>query len=339
MTPPFFSVAIPTFRRPQLLRQAIESVLAQTDQDFEIVVSDDEDPPGETWTLLESLARQDARIRPLRNSAPHGQVPNTNSALRGSRGEWVKLLHDDDSLYPNCLAAFRAALEALPTDHQIILASCRSDDLRLDGSVRRWQRRPAQPAAEVLPQRYAALAMYLHEDVGSSLPSCLCLNRRFLVARNAWMPKHPAFSSSVDSHWAVELGTAGDKLILNAALVQKREEPLSVTGALSDNALDRETEILREIQCRAIPADLAAPPLHVAQQAHRLRRAAHRLIKRRKPLEAAQLVVRCWDPRAWWLFLATAFSGRGPFPGRRTPRLSLAEISASEAANSISGPA
>jgi len=313
-------------------------VLAQTDQDFEIVVSDDEAPAGETWALLEALASQDTRIRPLRNSAPHGQVPNTNSALRGSRGKWVKLLHDDDSLYPNCLAEFRTALAGLPANHQIILAACRSDDLRLDGSIRRWQRRPAQPAAEVLPQRYAALAMYLHEDVGSSLPSCLCLNRRLLVARDAWMPKHPAFSSSVDSHWAVELTAAGDKLILNASLVRKREELGSVTGALSDKALDRETEILREIQCRAIPADLTAPPLHVAQQAHRLRRAAHRLMKRRKPLEAAQLLVRCWDPRAWWLFLATAFSGQGPFPSRRTPRLSLAEIASPEAANSISAP-
>jgi len=336
---PFFSVAIPTFRRPQLLRQAIKSVLAQTEQDFEIVVSDDEEIAGETWAMLDSLARQDARIRPLRNSAPHGQVPNTNNAIRGSRGEWVKLLHDDDILYPHCLGEFRTALAALPTNHQIMQAACRSDDLRLNGTVRCWQRRPAQPDAEVLPQRYAALAMYLNEDVGSSLPSCLCVNRRLLVARAAWMPKHPAFTSSVDSHWAVDLGTFGDKLILNISLVQKREEPTSVTGALSDKALDCETEILRQIQWRAIPIDLTAPPLHVAQQAHRLRRAAHRLIKRRKPLEAARLLLRCWDPRAWWLCLATAFSARGPFPGRHTPRLSLAEVTAMEAGHSISSRA
>lgn len=339
MTNPFFSVAIPTFRRPQLLRQAIDSVLAQSDQDFEIVVSDDEEPEGEIWALLASLARQDDRIRPVRNPAPHGQVPNTNNAIRAATGQWVKLLHDDDALYPNCLAEFRSALATLPADHHVILASCRSDDLRLDGTVRRWQRKPAQPAAEILPQRYAALAMYLHEDVGSSLPTCLCINRGLLAACDAWMPKHAEFASSVDSHWAVVLGSAGDKLILNAALVLKREEPISVTGALTDKALDRETEILREIQRAAIPPDLRAPPLHVAQQAHRLRRAAHRLIKRRKPLEAAQLVVRCWDPRAWWLFLATAFSGRGPFPGRRTPRFSLAEMAARQAAAALNAPA
>ncbi len=323
MTPPFFSVAIPTHRRTSLLHEAIGSVLAQSFQDFEIVVSDDEDPPGETWALLEALSRQDPRIRPIQNPAPHGQVSNTNNAIRACRGTWVKLLHDDDSLYPNCLAAFRDALAHLPPESEVLLASCRCDEARLDGSVRRWQRRPGQPPAEILPQRYAALAMYLHEDVGSSLPSCLCLDRARLVANDAWMPKHSDFRSSVDSHWAVVLGTAGDKLILNHSLVTKREEAVSVTGELSDQSLDRETEILREIQWQAIPADLPAPPLHVAQQAHRLRRAAHRLIKRRKPLEAARLLIRCWDPRAWWLFIATLLAGRGPFPARRTPRLPI----------------
>jgi hypothetical protein len=323
VTAPFFSVAIPTFSRPNVLRDTINSVLAQSFHDYEIVVSDDEVLPGETWHMLEGIAGSNPRIRPVRNAVPHGQVPNTNNAIRHSRGKWVKVLHDDDLMRPNCLASFHEALWRLPAAHNVIVASCRSDDLRLDGSLKLWKRKAGQPWAELLPQRYTALAMYIEEDVGSSLPSCVCINRAVLESENAWMPEHPDFRSSVDSHWAIVLGTIGDKLILNDSLIIKRQEAVSVTGATSDRDLDRERAILREIQRQAIPADLSPPPLTVARQAHDLRRAAHRLIKRRNPVEAARILARCWHPAAWWLLLSSQFAGSWPFRLGRTPRIPM----------------
>src|SRR5580693_2274528 len=100
---PFITVAIPTYRRLPILRRAVESVCAQTFTDWEIVISDDETPPGETWKFLETLSASDARIRPIMNGSPHGQCPNHNTALKRARGEWIKILHDDDVLKPNCL--------------------------------------------------------------------------------------------------------------------------------------------------------------------------------------------------------------------------------------------
>src|SRR6478736_4125101 len=69
---PFITVAIPTYRRLPMLRRAVESVFAQTFTDWEMVVSDDETPPGETWNFLERLARSDPRVKPVMNSSPHG---------------------------------------------------------------------------------------------------------------------------------------------------------------------------------------------------------------------------------------------------------------------------
>ena len=100
---PLFSVAIPTYRRLTALRRAIDSVFAQTCTDWEMVISDDESPSGETWKFLNSLARSDTRVRPIKNGNPHGAPFNHNAALRASQGEWIKILHDDDVLKPNCL--------------------------------------------------------------------------------------------------------------------------------------------------------------------------------------------------------------------------------------------
>ena len=57
---PFITIAIPTYRRLPMLRRAIESVFAQTFTDWEMVVSDDETPPGR---LGISLRRSLAQIR------------------------------------------------------------------------------------------------------------------------------------------------------------------------------------------------------------------------------------------------------------------------------------
>src|SRR5215470_1298397 len=100
---PFITVAIPTYRRLPMLRCAVESVFAQTFTDWEMVVSDDEAPPGETWNFLDALASSDSRVRPIINVSSHGPSFNHTNALKAARGEWIKLLHDDDVLKPSCL--------------------------------------------------------------------------------------------------------------------------------------------------------------------------------------------------------------------------------------------
>src|SRR5262249_12631307 len=135
---PFITVAIPTYRRLRMLRRAIESVFSQTFTDWEIVASDDEAPPGETWKFLETLARSDPRVKPVRNGGPHGPSFNHNTALKVARGEWIKILHDDDVLKPNCLEV----LARIVRERQgVIAVSCACEDF-LDGKlVRPFYRR------------------------------------------------------------------------------------------------------------------------------------------------------------------------------------------------------
>lgn len=101
---PRFSVIIPTCNRPQFLAQAIASVIAQQDADFELLIVNDGD----------ALASQphDPRIRHLEN-ATRGAVAARNLGVSAARGEAIAFLDDDDRWTdPQHLALAAAALDA-----------------------------------------------------------------------------------------------------------------------------------------------------------------------------------------------------------------------------------
>ena len=94
------SVLIPSRNRLDLLKMAVQSVLLQDFDDFEIVVSDNassEDYGG----YLESLG--DPRIRYIRSDTPLSVTNNWNRALEAARGDYVVMLGDDDALAPGYL--------------------------------------------------------------------------------------------------------------------------------------------------------------------------------------------------------------------------------------------
>lgn len=100
--PPLFSVVIPTYNRVGLLRRAIESVLSQTLQDFEMIVVDN-GASDETRALVEGFG--DGRISYVRMDRPGGAPAARNEGIRRSRGRYVSLLDDDDEYLPRFLEA------------------------------------------------------------------------------------------------------------------------------------------------------------------------------------------------------------------------------------------
>jgi glycosyltransferase involved in cell wall biosynthesis len=97
---PLFSILIPSRNRLELLRHAVDSVLAQ-EADFEIVIADNasEEPYGDYVASLGSVAAGSVRSE---ESLPVTQ--NWNRALAASRGRYVVMLGDDDALVPGWLA-------------------------------------------------------------------------------------------------------------------------------------------------------------------------------------------------------------------------------------------
>jgi glycosyltransferase involved in cell wall biosynthesis len=107
---PCFSVIIPVYNRASALRRAIESVRAQTCQDFEIIVVDDgssDDPRS----VAESF--HDSRIRFLSQSNGGGGLAR-NAAIDHARGRFIAPLDSDDVFLPHHLASMKNLLEQQP---------------------------------------------------------------------------------------------------------------------------------------------------------------------------------------------------------------------------------
>jgi glycosyltransferase involved in cell wall biosynthesis len=100
---PLVSVCIPTYNGATFLADCLESVLAQTFKDFEILVVDDHSG-DETLNIVHEYARRDGRIRVIVNDENLGLVGNWNRCVELAKGEWIKFVFQDDLIAPTCLA-------------------------------------------------------------------------------------------------------------------------------------------------------------------------------------------------------------------------------------------
>ena len=257
---PFITVAIPTYRRLPMLRRAIESVFAQTSTDWELVVSDDEAPPGETWNFLESLAA-DARVRPIRNVGPHGASFNHSSALKAARGQWIKFLHDDDVLKPNCLEVLANIVREYP---HTIAVSCACEQF-LDGKlVGRFDRRDRAVLEQMEPGD-ALLAMYILDEAGWALPTQKMVHRS-VVERGVLFEKAPGINTLYDSWFNVSVYALGSTLIYNLPLVEWHQgQHETTTSAITDDQLTEEFLALRRLVLPLVPKDRNPPSLESAE--------------------------------------------------------------------------
>lgn len=108
-----FSITIPAYKQ-KYLYEAIESCLAQTYKDFELIIVDDASPED-----LKSVVDrfQNSRIRYYRNEKNCGAlhvVDNWNICLGYTKGDYVICMGDDDRLLPNCLEEYSKLIDKYP---------------------------------------------------------------------------------------------------------------------------------------------------------------------------------------------------------------------------------
>ncbi|MBS1790796.1 MAG: glycosyltransferase family 2 protein [Acidobacteria bacterium] len=113
MDTPLVSVLMTCYNREQFLPAAIESVLWQTFDDWELVVVDDRSTDGSV-EIANRYARRDSRIRVVVNETNLGDYPNRNRAASLARGKYIKYHDSDDVMYPHCLMTMVAPMEAEP---------------------------------------------------------------------------------------------------------------------------------------------------------------------------------------------------------------------------------
>ena len=122
------TIIIPAYNAEEFLAEAVESALAQTHADIEIIVVDDHSQDG-TAALAARLAGQDRRISLIGSEESGGAGKARNRALAAASGNWIALLDADDILLPNHLELLLASAEVCKCDivagNQIV---CRYED-------------------------------------------------------------------------------------------------------------------------------------------------------------------------------------------------------------------
>lgn len=106
---PRVSVVIPSYNNADYITATLDSVLAQTYDDFEVVVADHSSTDA-TWDLLQGYADH-PQVRLLETPAGGGAERNWNRVTAEARGELVKLVCGDDLVYPEMLARQVAAFD------------------------------------------------------------------------------------------------------------------------------------------------------------------------------------------------------------------------------------
>ncbi|MHC4237956.1 MAG: glycosyltransferase family 2 protein, partial [Planctomycetota bacterium] len=107
---PLVTVLLPTYNRPRSLSTAIDSVLAQSYSQFELIVIRDGGQP--IASIMQSY--DDARIVLIDRDENRGKAASLNEALARAKGQYVCYLDDDDQWYSNHIQTLVHALEDNP---------------------------------------------------------------------------------------------------------------------------------------------------------------------------------------------------------------------------------
>ncbi|MFN3776080.1 glycosyltransferase family 2 protein [Sphingomonas parapaucimobilis] len=117
MTSPRITVALSVYNNAGYLAQALDSILAQTFADFELVIVDDGSTDGSA-AIIDCYAATDPRIRVIRQ-ANQGLVASLNHIMAVARGPYIARMDGDDVALPERFARQVGFLDANP-DHGVI---------------------------------------------------------------------------------------------------------------------------------------------------------------------------------------------------------------------------
>ncbi|HEV2968611.1 MAG TPA: glycosyltransferase family 2 protein [Pirellulales bacterium] len=202
------SVLIPVYNRADSIARCIESALAQTHTNLEIIVSDNAST-DDTWSVVNRLAATDSRIRPFQNETNIGPTRNWICGLERCTGDYVKILFSDDWIEAHCVEALLGPMEEKPEVH-----------LAFSAAMVHYADRD-EPKHHFPDQRWFSVAEYLHDALLRGLtpvsPCCA------LVRRTAARFRLPIGDDAELNQIAKRFGAGPDLLFLLEAAAESSE--------------------------------------------------------------------------------------------------------------------
>jgi glycosyltransferase involved in cell wall biosynthesis len=147
---PRLSVGLPVYNGEKYICEAIDTLLAQTYGDFELIISDNASTDA-TEEICRTYVRQDPRVRYLRQPRNIGLSPNHNFVADQARGELFKWAAADDLYGPELL---RSCVEALDKHPEAVLAHSWTAAVDAAGNVTQAYSYPLKTDSPRPPDRF-----------------------------------------------------------------------------------------------------------------------------------------------------------------------------------------
>lgn len=186
--PPRVAICVPSYAAEQYLAEALDSVLAQTEQNWEMVVIDDASTDG-SFEIAERYAAADPRITAMRNPENLGAAATWAKTVAATTAPFVKLLCSDDAIRPDCLALQLAMFDA-DGDGRLGMVGAQRQLIAEDGSVIRSRHglMGLKRSATIIDLRQLVEAMLRSGTNPLGEPSTVMFRREALDAAGGFDP-------------------------------------------------------------------------------------------------------------------------------------------------------
>jgi glycosyltransferase involved in cell wall biosynthesis len=228
MAPPCVSIGMPVFNGERFLVRAIDTILGQEFEDFELIISDNHSTDG-TQEIVRDAMRRDRRIRYERHDRNRGASYNFNRLLLLSDpgARYVKWAASDDEHAPKYLIATVGLLDG---DPGAALAHCATADIDEEGYFLRRRNQEVEALASHRPaDRLRQLVTLRHECFGA-----FGLIRREVACATRGLGAY----SDADNVLLAEIALRGRMLHTDEVLFFRRQHPDRSMSAFAD-ARDR----------------------------------------------------------------------------------------------------
>jgi len=239
------TIVLPVYGRSGLLREALESVYAQNDPDWRLLIADD-GSDSQTAELLQQQ-RVDSRVQVVRRPQNLGLFGNLNAAILEVKTPWQLILCSDDCLEPQAIGQLKKAIASEP-DVRLMLSSYRTIDI--NGHFRADVNGAFYDCFASSTRLFTSGALLPHllhyGSINGNITGLLIQQSLFSDAG----PWRADWSQSADWEWLIRACTHTSVLVRRdpIARVRVHEEQLSV----SNRKLQRENletlEVLRVLQ-------------------------------------------------------------------------------------------
>ena len=221
------TIVLPVYGRSGLLREALESVYAQDDPDWRLLIADD-GSDAQTAELIQQQ-RVDSRVQVVRRSQNVGLFGNLNAATQDVKTPWQLILCSDDYLEPQAIGQLKTAIASEP-DARLMLSSYHSIDanghMRIDVSGTFYDR--FAPKSALFPPGGLLQPLLHYGSINGNITGLLIEQSLFRDAglwRSDW-------SQSADWEWLIRASMQTSVFVRRhpIARVRVHEGQLSVTN-------------------------------------------------------------------------------------------------------------